>query len=158
MGGSDVVVPGNKANGAGDMDESVSSIEHGERVLMARHEPMLNAVLGEWKEKTQGPELFESEDVETVSLGNFPDGLRKDLGGNDLGHTVEEVSDDPVEHFDQEREFLQSTAVDVIGKSGRVWRVHRQPAASPPLRKVFGGRGVVLCIIDIVWIVPQQVF
>lgn len=73
MGGSDVVVPRNKANRTRDMDEGISSVEHGEGGLMARHEPMLNAVLGKWKEKAQGPELFEFENIEAVSLGDFPD-------------------------------------------------------------------------------------
>lgn len=139
VGRSDVVVPRNKTNSARYVDESISSVEHGEGSLMAGHEPMLNVVLGEWKEKAQGPELFELEDVEAVSLGDFPDGFRKDLGRYDLSHTVEEVRDDPVEHFDQERELLQDTAVDVVGKSGCVWRVHCHSAASPALRKMFGG-------------------
>lgn len=70
---SNVVVPGDEADGAGDVDESVGSVEDGQSGLVAGHEPMLNAMFGKGEQETERAKLFEFEDGEAVGLGNLPD-------------------------------------------------------------------------------------
>lgn len=52
----------------------------------------------------------------------------------DLGHAVEEVGDDPVKHFDEKREFLKDTTMDVVGETRGIGSVHWNATASSPLR------------------------
>lgn len=73
MGRGDVVIPGDEADSAGDVDESVSAVENGESGLVAGHEPMLNAVFGNGEEEAEGAELFEFENGEAVRFGDVPD-------------------------------------------------------------------------------------
>lgn len=136
---SNVVIPGDKADGAGDVNKSVCAVQDSEGGLVAGHKPVLNAVFGQGEEEAKGPKLFEFEDGETVGFGDVPDGFGEDLLGDDLGEAVKEVGDDPVEHFDEEGEFLQDAAVDVVGETGGVGGVYCHPAASSPLWEVFRG-------------------
>ena len=68
---------------------------------MAVHEPLLNVEFAEGEEEGDPRELFDFEDCEGVVLGCGPDTFSgEDFVGEDCGHTVEEVVEDPVEHFD----------------------------------------------------------
>ena len=72
---------------------------------------MLYVVLCPWEEETRPAELFEFQHCQTVRLRYFNNTLIKNRLRSDLRHAVEEVSDDPIEHLDEEREFLQYPAV-----------------------------------------------
>lgn len=78
--------------------------------------------------------------------------------GDDFGQAVEEVSNYPIEHFDEEGKFLQDAAMDVVGEAGGVWSIHGQSAEFSSFWELFGGRDVILRIIIIVGVVPQQIF
>lgn len=82
---------------------------------MPIHEPLLNVVFGEREEKREEAQLFDFEDFYTILLGNIPDSdLRENVLRNNLGHPVKEVGDHPIEHFHQERKFLQYPAVYMV--------------------------------------------
>ncbi len=98
--------------------------------------------------------MLEFEDVQTKRLGYGPDRFGKDLLREDLGHAVEEVGDDPVKHFDEEREFLKNAAVDVVGKSRSIGCVHCHSTALSTLREVFRRSIVIVVVVIIVRIVP----
>lgn len=132
-----MVVPGDEADGAGNVDEGVGAVEEGEGGLVAGHEPVLDAVFGHGEEEAQGAELLEFEDGEAVGFGNVPDGLGEDLLGYCLCEAVEEVGNNPVEHFDQKGKFLEDAAVDVVGEAGGIRGICRHSTKSPPLWKVF---------------------
>ena len=68
MGWGDVIVPGDEADSARDVDQSVGAVEDGECGLVARHEPMLNSVFGERKEETERTILLEFKDGETMGF------------------------------------------------------------------------------------------
>lgn len=68
VGWSDVVVPGDETDSAGDVYKSISSIEDRQCSLMAGHKPMLNTMFGEGEEEAERPELFEFEDGQAVGL------------------------------------------------------------------------------------------
>lgn len=70
---SDIVVPGDEADGAGNMDESIGSVENGQCGLMAGHEPMLDRMFSQGEEEAKGAILFELEDSQAMRFGYFPD-------------------------------------------------------------------------------------
>ena len=128
----DIVVPGDEANCTRDMDESIGSVENSQCGLVTGHEPMLDGMFGQGEEEANRAKLLELENGQAMGLGNSPDGLGEDLLGEDLGHAVEEVGDDPIEHFDEKREFLKYATVDVVGKARGIGCVYSQPTASSP--------------------------
>jgi hypothetical protein len=54
-----------------------------------------------------------------VSLGEVPDvtATSQKVRSEGLGDRIGQKVEDPVEHFDQEREFRQHAAVEVIGEA-----------------------------------------
>lgn len=50
-------------------------------------------------------------------LCHVPDGFGKDLLGQDFGHAVKDIGDDPIKHLDQEGKLLQDAAVEVVGET-----------------------------------------
>ena len=136
MRGRDVVVPRYEAHGSWDVDESVGAVEDGQCRLMITHKPHLHVVFSPRKEELEWPVLFEFEHLQTMVFSHLPYLLGEYLSGDDFRHAVEEVGDDPVEHFDQEGKLLEDTAVKVVCKSRGIWSVQSEATESPPLWKV----------------------
>lgn len=101
------------------------------------HKPLLDIALVYRPKEAQPRELLELQNRQSMVLSNIPDArFRKHRIGENACASVECIGYDPVEHLDQEREFLQDSAVVVIGESRGVWRVQRGSTTSPPLRRV----------------------
>lgn len=121
MRGCDVIVPDDESHGAGDMDERIESVEEGQEVLVAVHEPLLDVEFSDEEQEAEDAEVFEGEEGDGVGLGCGPDSLAgEDFVGEDCGHAVEEVVEDPVEHFDEEGEFLEEAGVEMVLEAGGV--------------------------------------
>jgi hypothetical protein len=101
--------------GSRNMDQCIRSIQDGQKGLMAIHEPLLDLDLRYWEQEAQPRELLKLQHGQRVVLGHIPDrGLREDGLGEDARAAVESVSDDPIEHLDQEGEPLQKSTVVVV--------------------------------------------
>ena len=66
---------------------------------MPFHEPVLDIVLFPWKKETQPGKLFQFQYRKTMSLSYINDTFVEDCTRYDFGQSVEEVGDDPIEHF-----------------------------------------------------------
>lgn len=73
---------------------------------MSVHEPLLHIMLLDGEEKAQPAELFELQHSQAMILRDLPYRFGEYLLREHLGHTVEKICDDPVEHFYQEGKFL----------------------------------------------------
>jgi len=108
------------------VNKRVQLVECREDVLVVLKEVLLNSDLGEGEEDAEDGVVLEPEDVESVllsKLGDFVSALQSvHVGGNLLGHGVDDVVEGPVEHLDEKGEFLQDSAVQVSGESGSVQR------------------------------------
>ena len=119
------------------MDQSVGAVEDGQCGLVIAHEPHLHVVFPPGEEELEGSVLLEFQDLQTVVFGDLPYLLGEYLLGDDFRHAVEEVGNDPVEHLDEEGEFLEDAAVKVVRESGGIRSVQSEAAESSPLWKVF---------------------
>lgn len=113
------VVPADEEDGAGDVHEGVGAVEEGEDVGVAVHEEVLDADLGEGEEDLRPGGVFGVEDGDAVRFGDFPKAVgREEHCGEDFRGGVEAIVERPVEHLDQEGEFLDEAAVVVIDEAG----------------------------------------
>lgn len=109
---------GNVPNCARNVYEGIGPVEKCQAVLVAVHEPLLDVMFIEWKQKGKDRLVLKPQNPQAIILRHAPQlVLLKDSLADNLGHAVEQVGDDPVEHFHQEGKLLQDTAVNVIGKS-----------------------------------------
>ena len=88
------------------MNQGVSTIENGQGCLMTFHEPLLYVVLFPREKKTCPAELFKVQNGQPMRLGNVYDRTREYYLSEDFCQAVEEIGDDPVKHFYEERELL----------------------------------------------------
>ncbi len=91
---------------ARNVHQGVSSVENRQSGLVPVHKPLLHVMLRPWEEKVQPAELFELQHSQAMIFRNLPDRFGEYLLRENLGHAVEQICDDPVEHFNQERKFL----------------------------------------------------
>lgn len=66
--------------------------------------------------------MLQVQDADAVILRDLDDanvGGRQPLRRS-FGDRVKQIIDDPVEHFDQKREFLQDSAVEVVCPARRI--------------------------------------
>lgn len=118
-----VVIPGQESHGAGDMDKRVYPIEKGHNAgMIGKEEPLEVGFSDRIEPFDNGGFVFGVEHPNAMFLGHFDD--RDIRRGKRLGRGlcagVEKVVQCPVEHFDQERESLQDSAVDVFREARRV--------------------------------------
>lgn len=59
------------------------------------------------------------------------------------------IGNNPVEHLDQERKFLQYPAMKMVGETRAVRGEQEHSTASPALGQVLRARGIVLPILII---------
>lgn len=105
-------------------------------------EPGLEGGFVDGEEEAQEAGMFEPEDLEAVRLGEVPDGAAapEQVGGDGFGGDVGDEVERPVEHFDEEGEFREDPAVDVVGEAGVVGGADRGEAAAGA-GSVAGGGG-----------------
>ena len=114
---------------------------------MAVHEPLLHIQLPPREQEPKSTVFLECQDSQAVISRNINDFGGENRRGHDFCEAIEDVGDDPVEHLDQEWEFGEEAAVDVIGEAGGIRGVDCATAASPSLRLVFYGRAQKLIVI-----------
>ena len=84
---------------------------------MTFHEPVLYVVLFPREKKACPAKLFKFQNSQPIRLGNVYYRTREYSLGEDFRQAVEEIGDDPVKHFDEERKLLEYAAVEVICES-----------------------------------------
>lgn len=133
------VVPADEEDCSRDVDERVCAVEEGEYVFVTVHEEVLDIDFGE-REENLGPcGVFGIQDGDAVLFGDFPETLGgEELCGEEFRAGVESVVENPVEHLDQEREFLDEAAMVVVDESRRVGRVDGHSEAISAFRNKFG--------------------
>lgn len=68
---------------------------------------MLDLQFTEWEEEADQAVVLDPEDLDAVALGDVPNaGFREETLRGDFGASVEDIGEDPVEYFNEEREFL----------------------------------------------------
>lgn len=107
---------------------------------MAVHKPLLHVMLLPGKEKAQPAELFELQHSQAMILRDLPDRFGEDLLRENLGRTVKQICDDPVEHLNQERKFLQDAAMQVMRELRGVGSIYGEAATSSTVRMMLEGR------------------
>lgn len=134
-------------NSARNMYQSVGPVENGEGILVFIHEPLLNASFLYRKQETQPAELLEFQYCYAMRLGNVPDTLsyKQFLRCNGC-HPVESIVDDPIEHFDQEREFLEQPAMNVVFEARSIRRVYPEAAPVSLLECMFGSGNKIIVV------------
>lgn len=121
---------------------------------MAMHEPLLDVLFADGKQETQPAELFDLEDGNSVLLSHGPDAGGGEYAlGDDGGHAVEGVVDDPVEHLDEKGKPLQDATVQVVLEARRVWGKQSEAQDLSNLGQVLGRGRVVLLVVCILWVV-----
>jgi hypothetical protein len=89
------------------VDQGVAFIQNGEEVLVAVHEPLLDAPLRDGEQEANRTELLCLQHRNTMRLRHTPDsGLCEDPLRGNRSHAVESVVDYPVKHLNEERESL----------------------------------------------------
>lgn len=121
------------------MDQGIRSVQNGQRSLMVTHEPLLHVMFSAREEDAQPTELLEIEHRQAMVLCYIPNGFGKYLLGQDFGHTVKEVRDNPIKHLDQEGKFLQDSAVEVVGKTRSLWGKYDGSTPLPTFWEFLGG-------------------
>lgn len=142
---------------AWNVDQGISAIQKGERILMPMHEPLLHVPLFYGKQEREHPILLSLQHSDTVCLRDIPDvRLAKQPLRRNARHAVKSVVDDPVEHLDQEGEFLQHPAVDIALEPACVGRVHEQTTPSPRLGQMLGSGDGILRIVLVFGVIRYQ--
>lgn len=89
---------------------------------MVIQEELLEVDLADKEDEAQPRFMLDIKDQNAMIFGQLPQTIV--LGEEQLrqrfGDGVESQIEDPVEHFDQEGEFLENATVPVIGKPGRI--------------------------------------
>ena len=103
------------------MHQGVDSIEHSQncRVILDKKGLEFHLLDGEYPRSCL---LFKLEDVDGVvsrNLDNSYLGWWQPLG-RALGYRIKQIIHNPVEHFNQERKFVQDPTVDVVRPAGWV--------------------------------------
>ena len=120
-----------------NVDERVSPVEDGQHVLVALPKKRLHGDLLDGEQEAEDAVVLQVEDGDAVLLRRLPDAV----GGEDeltagLDADVEEQVDGPVEHLDEEGEFLDEAAVPVVGVARGIGSVHHSTAAAPLLGRM----------------------
>lgn len=89
---------------------------------MVIQEELLKVDFADKEDEAQPRFMFDIKDQNAMVFGQLPETIV--FGEEQLrqrfGDGVEGQIEDPVEHFDQEGEFLENATVPVIGKSRRI--------------------------------------
>jgi hypothetical protein len=141
------VVPADEEDGTGDVDEGIDAVEEGEHVFVALHEELLHADFSEREEEFRPCAVLGVQDGDAVRFGDFPEAVGGEQHGDEeLGGGIEAVVEGPVEHFDEEGEFLDEAAVVVVDEAGGVGRVYGH-AADVAAFGDMSGRYIVLGVV-----------
>ena len=73
---------------------------------MPFHKPPLDIMLFPREQKAQPAELLKLEHGQAMCLSNIDDAFREYHRRDDFGQSVEQVCYNPIEHFNEKREFL----------------------------------------------------
>lgn len=106
---------------------------------MPVHKPLLHLNLLYRKQESQGRELFRRQHTQSIRLSRVPDIVRKHLLREDMCHSINDKSEDPVKNLHEKREFVEGYRVAVLSKLGGIWRFNTGPATGALLGLVFGG-------------------
>ena len=114
-------------------------------MVLSIREPLLDASLLHREQETQPAELLEFQDCYAMRLGNVPStpSCEQFLRYNGC-HQIERIIDDPVEHLDQEREFLEQAAMNIVFEARSTWRVYPEAAPPPLLGRMFGSGNKII--------------
>lgn len=84
-----------------------------------------------------------------MGFGEVPDGAAapEQVGGDGFGGDVGDEVERPVEHFDEEGEFREDSAVDVVGEAGVVGGADRGEAEAGA-GSVAGGGGWAVGVVN----------
>lgn len=110
------------------MYQRISPIQKRQPPLMVVHKPMLHVVLSDGEYPREHRLLLKPQYPHTILLRNFPDLVRMEYRfADDFGHAVKEIGYYPIEHLNQKWEFLQQSAVQMVGEPRRIRRAQLQP-------------------------------
>jgi len=105
--GRNIIIPGDETDRPRDVYQRIRSIQKRQSCLMSIHEPLLYVMLSDRKHPRERRVLLEPQYPCGILLSDFPDlVLVENRLANNFGHPIEEISDYPIEHFDQEGELL----------------------------------------------------
>jgi len=123
---------------------------------MVVHEPLLYVQLVKEKAAEQSPSL-KVQHSKSMAFGNFPDAsISEYLLRQDGSHAIEQVVDDPVEHFQQEREALQYSAMHVVSESGCVGCFEGKAEQVSLIANMVRCNHVFMCIVIVSLVMAQR--
>lgn len=124
---------------ARDMNQSIESIQKRQELIVPVHKPLMHLNLLYGEQESQGRKLLRCQYTQSIRLSRIPDIVRKHLLREDMCHSIDAESEDPVKNLHQKRELMQGYRVVVLSKLGGIWRHNTGSAAGALFGLVFRG-------------------
>src|ERR1700712_1718882 len=123
------------------------------------HKPLLYTSLLDWEQEAQPAELLKLKHCDTMALRHFPNvRLAKDSLRGYGCHAVKGVVYNPIEHFYEERIFLEDARKEIVSEARGIWGVYDEATYSSCFGESSCSTYVVACGFFVLGIIGWEEF